>query len=201
MAKYYLSCVFCYRRSLTIDWIWPSTTWAVCFVTGDHCCWLLTEQGQVLPELCDLFFGDHCCWLPTQQYYLNSTKYYRSFVLCFRRSLATDWTRPSTTWAGCSIFWRWVSCACSSTGCPIAWCSSLSPGAPWTMQRKSSWRWASSFLFFSLCKMDVSLLDGAYVCVCESMFSHEWERVLYLVCTLNEYVCVRCTFFTVWTKS
>ena len=49
--------------------------------------------------------------------------------------------------------------------------------------------------------MDVSLLDGAYVGVCESMFSHEWERVLYLVCTLNEYVCVRCTFFTVWTKS
>ena len=111
-AKYHLSFVFCSRRLLATDWTRPSTTWALCFVSGDHCCWLLTEHGQILWKLC-FVTGDH--WLPTEYgqvlpepcvlfkeiigYRLNKAKYYLSFVFCLRNC----WIRPGTTHSLCFV--------------------------------------------------------------------------------------------------
>ena len=111
-ARYHPSFVFCSRRLLATDWTRPSTTWALCFVSGDHCCWLLTEHGQILWRLC-FVTGDH--WLPTEYgqvlpepcvlfkeiigYRLNKAKYYLSFVFCLRNR----WIRPGTTHFLCFV--------------------------------------------------------------------------------------------------
>ena len=108
-----LSFVFCVKSSLATDWIRPSTTWALCFLSGDCCCCVLTEQGQIPPELCVLL-------QEIVDYWLNMAKYCLSCVFCYRRSLllATDWTRPSTTRALWFVFWRSLMLATNPTVLP-----------------------------------------------------------------------------------
>ena len=139
-------------------WIRPSTTRAVCFVSGD--CWLLTEQGQVLPELCVLF-------QEIVGYRLNKAKYYLSWVLYF---LTVGLLRLLFYW----LPHRMVQFTFSRCSLDHA--------------EKVIMKVSFSSFFFSPCVRRMCHCYMVHMCVCESMCLLEWERVLYLVCTLNEHV-------------
>ena len=209
-AKYHQRCVFCYRRSLTIDWIQPNTTRDVCFVTGDR--WLLIEYSQIPPEMCVLLQE-----IIAAGYRLNKAKYYQSFVICFLEITAVDyqpssttWIAPSTTGALCFVSGdRWLPTeqgqvlpelgALFSDGgspAPAVLLAAPSHGAVHLLQvlagpcREGHHEGELPRLFspFSLCKMDVSLLDGAYVCAWKYVFT--WMRACVVPCVYPEWVCV-----------